>query len=159
MNPQGKRLIQKVKYSKDRVKINYLIVHPDERTDAYAVDCVDRPRVEFDAALQKIADELCDWCELPEAWFENVTVLGVSFSFKDGNMGAVVTFQKPIRYCNSPLILNAPHKAEHPYSEGGDYSVCLTKEQIALLKDVIAECEKYLDGDRAQMRLPLEEAV
>lgn len=153
---KDKRLITKVRYGQDKVSANYLVEHPDGRQDEYSVICTDQPLAEFDAALQALLEEMPDWCEISqEGYFDNAKVLGVSYSWKHGIMGAVVTLTRPLRHCGSPLVLNAPHKTEAPYSEGGDYSVCLTKEQADALKKVITECDRYLDGQRAQMELPL----
>lgn len=150
------RQITKVKHSADKTMIEYQEVHDDGRTDEYSLTCTDRPLPEFDAALQRLLEEMPDWCEIhQDGYFDNATVRGVSFSWKHGIMGAVVTLLKPLRHCQSPLVINAPHKTASPYSDGGDWSVCFTVEQRELLQAVIEQTEKYLDGERAQMELPL----
>lgn len=152
------RQITKIKQDKDgKIIISWVIVRPDGREDEHSMSCSDHPRPGFDAALQALAPTLAQWCDVPTEWCKKLTVMGVSLSYSNGVMGACVTAKRPSS-ANSPLILNAPHKPSVPYSEGGDESVCLTVEQYDAILAIIAEAEAYLDGDRAQMELPMEAA-
>jgi hypothetical protein len=153
----NRRQVTKIKDSDGKITMHWNIVRPDERVNEYTISCVDKPRPSFNAAMQAIAPTLATWCDLPEEWCEALEVIGVSISWSRDIMGAVVTAKRP---CSSaaPLIINAPHKPSIPYSDGGDESTCMTIEQIAAIEAVIVEAEMYLDGNRAQMELPLEQS-
>lgn len=147
-----KRRITKIKHNAGKVKIDYLIERNDEQVDEYSLVCSDAPVPEFAEALQALKKVLPAWLECKPDYCDNMTILGVSISWKGDNFGCCVTALKPLKSCNSPLVLNAPHKPMEPYS-GDDYANCLTQEQIDGIKNVIAEAEAYIDGTRAQMGL------
>jgi hypothetical protein len=154
----GKRRITKIKEHDGKIIIHYQVIKADERIDEFTLSCTDAPRPEFQQAMQALTPTLAQWCDIPPAWCESLTVIGVSISWTKDIMGACVTAKRP---CSSsaPLILNAPHKPAMPYSEGGDDSVCLTMEQIEAVQAVIDEAEVYVDGDRAQMELQLGDSI
>ena len=144
-----KRRITKIKHNAGKVKIDYLNERNDDQVDEYSLVCSDAPVPEFIEALQSLKKVLPSWLECKPDYTDNMTILGVSISWKGDNFGACVTALKPLKASNSPLVLNAPHKPMEPYS-GDDYANCLTQEHI---KNIVAEAEAYIDGTRAQMGL------
>lgn len=157
----SERRITKIKRGDDRVRIEWEVVRDPDHVDEFSLSCTDPPRESFDAALQSIAPLLAEWLDVTKAWCETVRVIGVSLSWSndtDGSpvMGATVTARRPCA-AQSPLILNAPHRTEAPYSDGGDGSCCMTPEQINAIQTIIDEAGAYIEGNRAtQADLPLD---
>jgi hypothetical protein len=153
------RRIKKVKYDGAKVVIHYEVERANEAIDEYTLSCVDAPTAEFKAAMNALKDVLPNWIDVHPDWAATCEVRGAFFSHKNGIFGGGFTALKPLKNCNSPLVINAPHKPSEPYSEGGDESVCLTAIESELLCEVCRQAELYLDGERAQMELPLEGGV
>jgi hypothetical protein len=145
-----------------RIVIEWQIVHEDGRADDLRISGTDAPRPEMYQALAALAPALAEWLDVTPEWASTLKVTGVSMRYTptDGGdiMGACVTASRDCAAA-SPLVLNAPFRPEAPYSEGGDKSCCLTREQLDALDAVAREAELYIDGDRAQMALPLEDAA
>jgi hypothetical protein len=163
---KGPMRITKVKYSKSRVLVQYQVEREGSEPDEYSMECADAPHPDFEKALQALAPHAILWCELPEALVKRSRISGVSLSWnhdEDGDvvMGAVVTALVTLVRCQSPLVLNTPHKPERPYSDGDPNAVtyCLTADCIAAIGKVLEEAEAYLDGKRAQGSLPLGDAI
>jgi len=96
-------------------------------------------------------------CELPEEY--QLYVLSVSISYSDEDIqGLVITCHRALKYSNAPLIINTPHFSREPYSESADPEASVFSTECA---DDLDELERlafaYLDGDRAQTSLGLEE--
>lgn len=145
----------KIKQTKDgKVHLEYQKQNQfdDGKYDEFTIRCADKPLPEFEQALQGLAKYVIEICEFVDD-VAPYRILGVSFSWADGIMGATITAQKALEYSNSLLILNTPHKPEEPYSEGGDDSVCLSDDCINQLRELIDQAGKYIDGKRAQMKL------
>jgi hypothetical protein len=149
------RRITKVKYS-DRVIIMYEVPRGDS-VDTYTLDCMDAPTQSFIDALQRLKTLMPYWGDMTTEQAQNCEIRGAFFSWKrPGIFGGGFTALRPLKNCASPMVLNMPHKPSMPYSDGGDEGMCLTTIENELLLAVCAEAEKYLDGERAQMELPLE---
>jgi len=146
------RRIKKVKYDGVKVVIHYEVERANEAIDEYTLSCVDAPTAEFKTALTALKSLLPAWTELTP-FGDNCEIRGAFFSYKNGIFGGGFTALKPLKNCNSPLVINAPHKPSEPYSEGGDESTCLTSNESELLCEVCRQAELYLDGERAQMEL------
>src|SRR5690348_7581123 len=115
--------IKKVKKnSKGVVTIHFQRPNGDEWDD-FTMACKSYPHPDFLAALAALVPHVITICELPTPYAEGLAVSGVSFSFKEDNMGAVITAQKTLKTHPAPFILNTPHKPVSPYSEGGDDAV------------------------------------
>ena len=148
------RRITKVKYS-DRVIIMYEVPRGDS-VDTYTLDCMDAPTQSFVDALQRLKHLIPSWGDMTTEQAQNCEIRGAFFSWKRDIFGGGFTALRPLKNCASPMVLNMPHKPSMPYSDGGDEGTCLTTIENELLLAVCAEAEKYLDGERAQMELPLE---
>ena len=86
-------------------------------------------------------------CELPNGYCAGAEIRGVSFSWSNDIMGAVITALVPISSANSPVVINTPHLPSQSYSEGTEAQV-LPFECARMLKGLINECQKYIMGDR-----------
>jgi hypothetical protein len=158
-DPARRRRITKVKYDGKKVEIQYEV---DRKSggdpDSYKLMCGDEPRPAFVDVFAAMADQVADWLEMDgaaAAWADDVAVTGVILSHANDVRGATLTVRKTLAMCQSPLILNLPHKPEEPYSEGDPEAEndCLTGEVIRLLDKLEQEANAYIDGSRAQMSI------
>lgn len=153
------RHITKVKYEGSKVHIEYEVVK-DNGIDEFSLTCREEPRPEFKAALDGLAPTVAEGIEIPELtdakglkkYVKTLEVRGVSFSYSNGIMGAVITALKTLENCNSPLVINTPHKPSSPYSQGDPSAEdkCLSPAAVKELKKLQEEAEKYIAGERAQ---------
>jgi hypothetical protein len=159
-NHYNRRLImlrfKKIKLAKDdKIHLEYDVERDTGKNDEYSVTCTDAPEQAFYLAMDALAVHVIEMCELNEDDLGLITVKGVSFSHKDGVMGAVITAQKTLLKSATPLNLNTPHKPSEPYNEGqlpGDADLLSTECQDAL-KRLCIQAQRYIDGHRAQMSL------
>lgn len=139
--------IKKVKKSsKGVVTIVYQRANGDEWDD-YSLACKSEPHPDLLAVLSALVPSVVEICELPMGYEEGLIVSGVSFSYSNDNMGAVITSQKTLKTHPAPLILNTPHKPVAPYSEGGD-DACLSSKTVMMLDALQNEAKAYIDGKR-----------
>ena len=122
----------------------------DETGDVYDVTYHDAARPSLYEALQALVAPCCRYLDLPKTYGDDVIVSGVSFTWTNEIMGAVVTLQKPLESCDAPLILNTPHGPVAPYAEGG---MQLPEAMAKALTQVLAEAIDYINGERQQMDL------
>jgi hypothetical protein len=151
----AERLITKIKSSKGRIFIAYSD-KSGTNEDEFTLNCLDEPLDSFRKAMADLKPHVQEWLEIEQPeWCEDLVIKGVSFSWTDGIMGAVITCEKPLTYAQSPLNLNTPHKPQHPYSDGDDEALeyCLKDECVFALEKLIEEAKKYINGERAQGQL------
>lgn len=144
----------KIKYDGSKVRIEYEVERKDGGdADEYAMHSGDRPRPEFDQALQALTVDVVTICELIPSDVDRLKVRGVTLTHTNGILGACVTALKELKGSNAPLVINTPHLPESPYSDGDDLSPVMPSGMAARLEAVMMEGERYLDGERAQSTL------
>lgn len=157
------RQITKIKLGKEsKVHIEYRVPRSTEDGDDYdlfTLDCVDKPLPAFEDAMMELRKHVLDICEMPADDLEvmKVIVKGVSFSYSgdDDVMGATIIAIKTLNKSNTRLMINTPHKFSQPHSENQGAEMCLSYDCIMVLEELIEQAEKYLDGERAQLKLDL----
>lgn len=156
------RQITKIKLGKEsKVHIEYRIERSTEKGedfDLFTLDCIDKPLPEFELAMMELRKHVLDICEMPMDDLEvlKVTVKGVSFSYsgEENIMGATIIATKKLNKSNA-LMINTPHKFAEPHNEGQSAEMCLSEQCVEVLEELIKQAEKYLDGERAQLKLNL----
>jgi hypothetical protein len=123
------------------------------------MECADAPTWSFVDALDNLKILVHGWTDklIPSGIESKIKIAGASMSHKNGVFGGCFCALIQIGTCGSPIVLNMPHKPATPYSEGGDEGVCLTALEYDALVEVHNHALAYLDGERAQMELGLEE--
>jgi hypothetical protein len=152
------RRVTKVKHQGNQWLIVFEIVRQDgQDNDQHSVKCGDAPHPDFIEAMEALPPCLAKEAEIPNGvkWCADVEVTGVSVSWSQDTMGAVLTGKKPLKYANAPLIINTPHKPESPYSDGDEMAkdMCLAGTTAKAIWLVMEEALAYVDGKRAQQRL------
>jgi len=147
--------IKKAKITKEkRILLMYEQKGKNGWWDEYSMTCSEEPRPEFHQALRDLRTHVLDMCELPETYLDKITVRGVSYSYggEDDTMGATISASMKLEYSYQALNLVTPHKASAMYCPDTpeDEKQLLTGDCIEALRDLQTECEKYIQGDRAQ---------
>lgn len=147
--------IRKVKITKEnRMSMTYEVMNKRGDWDLYTFVCADTARPEFYVAMASLADHVVEMCELPIDRLEKIKVKGVSFSFGGENdtMGATITAAMELDRSYQDLNINTPHKTVEMYNADSpiDSMMILSSDCIKALDILIAECEAYIKGDRAQ---------
>ena len=145
--------IRKVKITKFR-QIHMIYEDGRGNRDEYSFTCMDPARPEFYQALEALNVFVLDMCELPENYLDRITVKGVSYSWggENNTMGAVISAAMTLNESYQPLNLITPHKVSEMYCPDtpDDEKQLLSGDCVEALKKLIAECELYIKGDRAQ---------
>lgn len=116
------------------------------------------PRPEFVAAFNAFKPLALDLLELPE-YGEGFIVTGLSINEEDndGRGGLVITSMKTLKQANAPLVLNTPHLRE-PVDDNQDGAAGFYTEGMSgALATMLGEAKRYVNGERAQQELALEE--
>jgi len=145
--------IKKVKITKyDQVSMIY--ENGPSNLDEYSFTCREKARPEFYKALSAMAEFVLDMCELPESYLERISIRGVSYSYGGENetMGAVISASMKLEESYQALNLVTPHKASEMYCPDtpDDDKQLLSGDCVEALLELRTECEKYIQGDRAQ---------
>lgn len=154
MKPQ----INKFKLAKnDRYYVSYSILRNDpENSDDYTLDTLDKPAPSLlnkIMVFRKWVNEICEF-NLKKDDLKSLIIRGFSFSHSKGILGVTVMAQKELRYSNSPLIINTPHKIEDFYSSGGgDKKQLLPSQMVNDAYELVDEIIDFIKGNRAQMNL------
>lgn len=132
--------------------------------DEYTMTCSDLPRPEFIDAMKGLIQDVVSLCELPDKDAEDrITVRSVTWSYSDEDIqGAVISAQRKLYNSVAPMNINTPHKPYQPYNEAcedPDPDMIMPEDTIARLDTLEEECQYYIDGDRAQMKLFEEETA
>jgi len=153
---QGRRF-RKIKVAKSEATARDRIVMEFEKPngpefDEYALTSGDKAAPEFHTALQALAQDVVEMCELPDDYRQRIVVKSVSLSYGGENsvMGATITAQMMLKKSNPPLMLNTPHKAEDYYAESGDPKQLLDPACMRRIHALIIEAEQFIDGKREQ---------
>ena len=99
-------------------------------------------------------------CEVETLDKKLIRVSGVSLSYKGefDTMNAILTGQKSHKNSNGQLNLNTPLKpAENVTGEDTAAENLLPETCVKLIKNLISEALIYINGDRSQTELKLEE--
>jgi len=149
--------IRKVKFSTKEKKEKWFFEYETKNTrkewDLHTLTCTDTPRPELKKSLQNLESYVVDICEIDAD--HEITVFGVSIGYATDKeiMGAVLIARRKLEESNSPMNLVTPYKQEDFNSGGGDSKQLMPKGMPVDVRKVINECDKYIEGDRAQQDL------
>ena len=73
-------------------------------------------------------------------------IRGVSLSWANDIMGAVITALIPVDSANSPMTVNTPHLPSKDYNPTGD-GPTLPRTCVNILERLIDEAEKFFNGE------------
>lgn len=146
--------ITKVKLKKQGVEIHYDQWNDNTNSyDSKTLKSEEPPHPDFNKAFEELRDEVLLLCEIDDDPGV-IEVTGVSFSWSEGDYGAVLTATRELRDKDLPLNLNTP-VLWSDVSEGAEGQM-LPEQTIDKLQRLMVECERYIEGERQQMKLDLE---
>lgn len=91
---------------------------------------------------------------MPSDQASQVSVKGVTVTWTNEVMGAVITACKSLKSANAPLVLNTPHLPSEAYSgQDSDPNPTLPGDTVMRIRRVLEQAGLYLDGSRAQGNL------
>jgi hypothetical protein len=141
----------KIKLDASRVRLEYETVREGGDPDEYSMLCAERPRAEFGTALQALAADVVEICELAADDLAKITIKGVTLTHTNDILGAVITATKALKGSNAPLLLNTPHLPEEAYSgQASDPNPTMPLGMATRLKRLVEEAGAYVRGSRAQ---------
>lgn len=143
-----KREILKLKLCKDGAT---LVRYQQEnkaagKIDVFEMESHDQPLDALFSAVNDLARDVQQLCELPAKYTEGLEVIGVTFSYGGTGQGVTVTALKALKRSAAPLVINTPHMLVEDLDPPA-------KKRI---EEVQIQVNTYLDGERAQMQLPFE---
>lgn len=145
--------IRKVKITKYN-QISMVYDDGPNNRDEYSVTSFESARPEFYEAMEALAQDVIDMCELPEDYLERIKVRGVSYSYGGENetMGAAISASMELEESYQALNINTPHKASAMYNPDtpDDEKQLLNGDCVKRLEILQKECETYIRGERAQ---------
>jgi len=148
--------ITKVKLGKE-VCIEYEVEHSDI-IDAHKLESPDEPTLEFKAALQELAGDVCEIAEFGEEEEPKIKIHSISLSYKGEKtakiMSASISASRRLVRTNERLNFLTPSLPEAPKSKKKpdplDAVAKLPAHAAMQIYIVIDEARKYLNGIRAQ---------
>lgn len=147
---------KKIKLMKEgKVQAEYEMKNAKGGMDEYSFSCGDEPKLSFRKAIDELAQDVIEICELPKDYLTRIRVSGLSLSWGGENetMGAVIIAQMMLEESNGNLNLNTPHKTAEFYGETGDPKQLLDPKCVVRIETLIAEASDYVKGIRAQANL------
>lgn len=144
--------ITKISYSKGDITVrteeqkNGDVIKTDIESDA-------PPNPEFTDALTDLGLYMCEMMDFPKAWKDKHECRGVAINYEeDERIGGVVTMYVPLAKFNAGIVVNSPHLREKVAGTAGGGNF-MTPKMCELVKEMRAQAQKYIDGDRAQREL------
>ena len=114
-----------------------------------------KPTPEFHEAMKKLGAYMCDHMGFPADWKRDHKCLYVHIgheSEKEKRINAIVTINVKLEKFNNGITINSPVLREKLQGIPGGGSF-MTPTMLELVKNVMVEGEKYMNGERAQHEL------
>ena len=114
------------------------------------------PNPEFTSALADLGKYMCGMMDFPDEWKAKHRCNSISIGYEeDDRIHAVVTLYVELEKFPSGVVINTPCLLEKVAGKAGG-GTFMPPKMLDLVKEVIAEGQKYYDGDRAQQTLSVK---
>ena len=148
------RQITKVKRSDATITVHHQTANANGDMDNGHMHSHDPASPALHEAFNALNKELGRILSLTEKQTNDVKVTGVTFTHKDGIMGAVIIAQKEVPTSSSVWNITTPHIPSKPYGEASAKNTpVLHADTIAALETLTEQAELFLRGERAQLNL------
>lgn len=125
-----------------------------EEQHNHQLECPERPRPEFDTALQAFLPFLLQIIGAPKEWKDNTEITGISLNKEeDRRRGIVITAKRKCPFGAAPIAINTPHLRESLDDTQETGPNFLLPGMADAIDAICEEAQVYLDGDRAQGEL------
>lgn len=121
--------------------------------------CHEAPLAAFDKALQALADVAVNILELGQGYKKGIVIIALAISYtKKGTRSAHIVFSKELDATGGTHRMTTPVFQFDDAAEGedGQRRQC-SKKHAEMIAEMIAETEKYANGERQQRLLPLDD--
>ena len=146
----------KIKLSKNRIHLEYLIRKDNDHTD-FTFDHPDDSLLSFSQSLKALREDFLKVLELPNdaKMIERTSLHTISISYKGEDHNRSVIISGNIATSNGSFNVNSPlQRMDCLEGEG------LTVETFTKIEKVIQEATKYVNGERQQTEMfEKEEAI
>lgn len=158
--------ITKIRVTRTNVHVEYL-----NEGDSYKYDSKDKPLPSFYQAIAALAPVIVSTLGLPKSYVGKkptegdkepglpLNPSGLTITTKGESRMVTLSGSKVVASSPSPFNIATPLRYMDPPTEEGACSEPYGAKDCAIIETVIAEARKYLQGERAQGQLPLEEEV
>ena len=144
------RRITKIKMNGVSVQIQWEELAMDQSWAKFGMKNTDMARPEMFTAMNALATDVIDLCELPTIWKKQIEVRGVSITYTEKTWGITISAIKRLDKSKKSLVLNTPYTSV----DGCDnMELLLSANAIEHIERLTDEAQRYIDGDRAQMKL------
>lgn len=141
--------LRKIKHKAGKTEIHWTTTVEDTGDETKSeLTSFDDPEPEFVTAMEALAADVLEICELPDDYTIGMDVTGLSLSYTDDDrMGATITALKGLEEANSPLVINTPHLPEIDFD---DPNPQMTPGMERRVDDLIERAKRFIGGKRAQ---------
>lgn len=155
---KAKPQFTKIVVNKDHVALHWIsrkrTASEVDEVHNHQLECPEKPRPQFDKALQAFLPFLLEIIGAPKTWTEKTTVTGVSLKKEeDGRRGIVITATRRCPYGSAPIALNTPYLREAIDEATETGTNFFLPGMGAAIDTICDEAQTYLDGERAQGEL------
>lgn len=140
------RRIDKIRIDAKLVTIEYNNEREYGERDTIIISSHEKPVAEFREAMKAMIPHVADILEIDEAWLKDAIIRSVSFTRKQGFLGATVSVIRPIDMSNRPLNFTTPLLFNDNIQHDG--IGLYSNEMHDALLDLIEHAYRYLDGNR-----------
>lgn len=125
-----------------------------EEQHNHQLECQEKPRPEFDTALQAFKPFLLEIIGAPADWKAKTVVTGISLNKEeDRRRGIIITAKRTCPFGAAPIALNTPHLRESLDETKETGPNFLLPGMVNAIDAMCEEAQIYLDGDRSQGEL------
>jgi hypothetical protein len=145
----------KIKYDGEKVLLRFTD-DTENGTGGYEFEETETPSPDLPICLAALAIGVAQICEIDSIPLiaDKIRVRGVSFNYKSGVRGTVITALLDLEKNPAPLCINTPNIPDEPYSEEGP---CMPSDIANKLDNLVTAAKMYLKGERAQLSIAFRE--
>lgn len=134
--------------------------------DSFTMQCKEEAKPGFYLALSSLAPSVAKMCELTEGTIARIRVNGCAFSYNDTGEQTKVKLLATMTLNNGPgaVTINTPTRilSETKLKDDDDevsenYAQMVPPEAIPVILSLIREAADYMDGDRLQQSMNLDD--
>lgn len=137
--------------AKSKVQIKYETDYTNDSNESDFVDvrCPNSAPIDLVEAIAKLKPHIISICELPKKMLNDITIRGISFTYKAGAVGVTFTVLKSLKKSKAPIIFDTPTK----WDVNKDVLSQLPKGCIEALEEVKNSTFQFLKNRSEQLNL------
>lgn len=154
-----KILFQKIKYSGDRVQLDYMEKFQDYFNEI-TLDMAQQPMDSFKEAFNDLAEDVIEMAELPdpEGKLKNrieINSIKIKYETEKEIPGIVISFKLKREKKSGMILINTPYQLLEE-RESGSSDQLVSEDTAEKIYHLLAEAAKYKDGSRKQIEMKFD---